>query len=72
LHQVIAGLDIPLGARILAVADAFDAMTSDRPYRQAIPEKEAWREIRDVPNSIRSVNRYRFSENSAFRYPGER
>jgi HD-GYP domain-containing protein (c-di-GMP phosphodiesterase class II) len=46
LHQVIAGLDIPLGARILAVADAFDAMTSDRPYRQAIPEKEAWREIR--------------------------
>jgi HD-GYP domain-containing protein (c-di-GMP phosphodiesterase class II) len=46
LHQVIAGQDIPLGARILAVADAFDAMTSDRPYRQAIPEKEAWGEIR--------------------------
>jgi putative two-component system response regulator len=46
LHQVIAGMDIPLGARILAVADAFDAMTSDRPYRQAIPEEEAWQEIR--------------------------
>jgi putative two-component system response regulator len=46
LHQVIAGQDIPLSARILAVADAFDAMTSDRPYRQAIPEKEAWQEIR--------------------------
>jgi len=28
-----AGLDIPFGARVLAVADSFDAMTSDRPYR---------------------------------------
>lgn len=33
----IAGDEIPLGARILAVADAFDAMTSDRPYRQGMP-----------------------------------
>ncbi|MFA5800942.1 MAG: HD domain-containing phosphohydrolase [Thermoleophilia bacterium] len=32
--------DIPLGARIIAVADAFDAMTSNRPYREALsPEK---------------------------------
>ena len=31
----LAGEDIPLGARILAVADAFDAMTSDRAYRSA-------------------------------------
>jgi len=31
----LAGEDIPLGARILAVADAFDAITSDRPYREA-------------------------------------
>jgi ribonuclease P protein subunit RPR2 len=29
------GTDIPLGARIFAVADALDAMTSDRPYRRA-------------------------------------
>jgi len=36
LHQVVAGNDIPLGARILAVADALDAMTSDRPYRSAM------------------------------------
>ena len=36
LHQVIAGTDIPMGARILAVADAFDAMISDRPYRSAM------------------------------------
>jgi putative nucleotidyltransferase with HDIG domain len=45
LHQVVAGEDIPLGARILAVADAFDAMTSDRPYRPAMPVEEALREI---------------------------
>jgi HD-GYP domain-containing protein (c-di-GMP phosphodiesterase class II) len=31
----LTGEDIPLGARILAVADAFDAITSDRPYREA-------------------------------------
>jgi putative nucleotidyltransferase with HDIG domain len=36
LHQVVAGDDVPLGARILAVADAFDAMMSDRPYRSAM------------------------------------
>jgi putative two-component system response regulator len=41
LHQVIAGNDIPLGARILAVADALDAMTSDRPYRSAMSITEA-------------------------------
>jgi len=32
----LAGEEIPLGARILAVADTFDALTSDRPYRPAI------------------------------------
>ncbi|QJR20876.1 hypothetical protein BREVNS_0126 [Brevinematales bacterium NS] len=32
----LKGRDIPLGARVLAVADAFDAMTSDRPYRKAL------------------------------------
>ncbi len=32
----ISGEKIPLGARLLAVADAFDAMTSNRPYRQAL------------------------------------
>ena len=33
--------DIPVGARIFAVADSFDAMTSDRPYRSAFPMKTA-------------------------------
>ncbi len=37
----ISGADIPLGARILAVADAYDALTSERPYRGPVPEEEA-------------------------------
>ncbi len=45
LDQVVAGEDIPLGARILAVADSFDAMTSDRPYRAAMSRGEALKEI---------------------------
>lgn len=46
MNQVVIGEDIPLGARILAVADAFDAMTSDRPYRSAMSIEEALSEIR--------------------------
>jgi response regulator RpfG family c-di-GMP phosphodiesterase len=42
----LAGLDIPLGARIFAVVDTLDAMTSDRPYRKALSFEEALREIR--------------------------
>ncbi len=41
----IKGLEIPEGARIICVADAFDAMTSDRPYRRALTEKEAMEEL---------------------------
>ena len=37
--------DIPLGARIIAVADAFDAMTTDRPYRKGILPWQALEEI---------------------------
>jgi HD-GYP domain-containing protein (c-di-GMP phosphodiesterase class II) len=40
-----AGEEIPLEARVLAVADAFDAMTSDRPYRQALDLDEALAEV---------------------------
>jgi putative nucleotidyltransferase with HDIG domain len=36
----LAGEDIPLGARVVAVADALDAMTSDRPYRSALTIEE--------------------------------
>jgi len=42
----IVGDEIPLGARILAVADAFVAMTSPRPYRRARTEPEALEEMR--------------------------
>jgi len=41
----LEGSDIPLGARIFAVADALDAMTSNRPYRRARPWDDAAREI---------------------------
>jgi putative nucleotidyltransferase with HDIG domain len=41
----LAGEEIPLAARILSVADALDAMTSDRPYRNARPLPEALAEI---------------------------
>ena len=46
LHQIISGRDIPLEARILAVADAFDAMTSNRPYRGAMSIAQAVEEIK--------------------------
>jgi HD-GYP domain-containing protein (c-di-GMP phosphodiesterase class II) len=37
--------EVPLGARIITVADAFDAMTTDRPYRKGMPPWEAMEEI---------------------------
>jgi len=42
----IRGGEIPLGARIIAVVDAFDAMTTDRAYRRALPLDEAVAELR--------------------------
>jgi putative nucleotidyltransferase with HDIG domain len=39
---------IPLISRIIGVADAYDAMTSDRPYRQAMPKLEARRRLADA------------------------
>jgi two-component system, cell cycle response regulator len=41
----LAGEQIPLGARIVAVCDAFDAMTTDRPYRRAVSSAEAVAEL---------------------------
>ncbi len=46
LNQKVAGKDIPLDSRILAVADSFDAMTSDRPYRTAMSARGAIEEIK--------------------------
>ncbi len=42
----LAGTDISIEARILAVADTYDAMTSSRPYRQALSHETALTEIR--------------------------
>lgn len=41
----LAGEKIPRGARIMAAADAYDAMTSDRPYRKALSHQEAVEEL---------------------------
>jgi len=43
----MAGDKIPLGSRIIAAADAFEAMTSDRPYRQAISREQAMAALRE-------------------------
>jgi len=44
--QGLKGEEIPLFARILAVADAYSAMRSDRPYRKALSKEEAIEEIK--------------------------
>ena len=43
----LKGTDIPLGARILSVVDCYDALTSDRPYRQAMTEEAALAILRE-------------------------
>jgi len=48
----IAGTDIPLGARILAVVDCFDALTSDRPYRPRLTTEEAFAIILEARGSL--------------------
>jgi len=42
----LAGEDIPVECRIMAIIDAYDAMTNDRPYRQAMDSQEAITEIK--------------------------
>ena len=46
----LRGSDIPLGARIVAIADAYDAMVRDRPYRLAIGHEAAVAELRRYAN----------------------
>ncbi len=43
----LKGTEIPFGARVIAVADSFDAMTSDRPYRTGMPVARAASILRD-------------------------
>jgi len=47
----LAGEEIPLGARIVTVCDAFDAMTSDRPYQRALSKDDALAELRRCAGS---------------------
>jgi HD-GYP domain-containing protein (c-di-GMP phosphodiesterase class II) len=47
----LSGSDIPLGARILAVADAYVAMTSTRPYRQTLTQTQAIDELQRLAGS---------------------
>jgi len=42
----LSGEEIPLGARIVLVCDAWDAMTTDRRYRRALPAETAAEELR--------------------------
>ena len=46
----LAGNDIPLLARIMAVADSFDAMTTDRPYRKGLHHETAISDIKANKN----------------------
>ena len=48
----LAGTDIPIGARILSVVDCFDALTSDRPYRPRLEDKEAVRILLERKGSM--------------------
>jgi HD-GYP domain-containing protein (c-di-GMP phosphodiesterase class II) len=41
----VAGENISIKGRLLAVADTFDAMTSDRPYRKGLKQEDALKEI---------------------------
>ncbi len=43
----LSGENIPLSARIIAVADSFDAMVTDRPYRKGLPIEEAIRRLKE-------------------------
>jgi response regulator RpfG family c-di-GMP phosphodiesterase len=47
----LKGNEIPLGARLIAVADAFDTMTTDRAYRSALPIEVAVKELHDCSGS---------------------
>ena len=47
----LSGEDIPLGARIVAVCDAFDAMVGDRPYREPMSSEQAVEELKRCAGS---------------------
>jgi len=48
----VAGADIPLEARVVTIADVFDAMTSERPYRKAFTQAEARKIMASISGTI--------------------
>ncbi|MCL1897099.1 MAG: two-component system response regulator, partial [Clostridiales bacterium] len=46
-----SGTDIPLSARVAAIADVFDALTSERPYKKAFSNKDAFQILYDDAGS---------------------
>ncbi|MDH3343235.1 MAG: HD domain-containing protein, partial [Gammaproteobacteria bacterium] len=60
----LKGGEIPLEARITAVADIFDALTSERPYKKAWSNEEAFAELRRVSNTKVDANCLAALENS--------
>ena len=52
--QGLVGIEIPLGARIFAVADTLDAITSDRPYRRAAEEIDLGASFQFDPEVVRA------------------
>jgi HD-GYP domain-containing protein (c-di-GMP phosphodiesterase class II) len=82
-HGYPAGLrayEIPFGARLIAVADSFDAMTSDRPYRRALSTAQALRVLQEGcgsqwdPEIVRVFVNYvsiRMTDAKAERFPAE-
>ncbi len=50
-HRGLAAFDLPRPARVLAVADVFDALTADRPYRAAMPLEQALSIVREDAGS---------------------
>lgn len=48
----LKGQEVPLEARIISVADVYDSLTTDRPYRDALPRDEALQILRNLKGSI--------------------
>ncbi len=54
-HRSVGGTMLSSQARVLAVADAYSAMTQPRPYRVPLTEAEVVRELRQMPPKVGSI-----------------